>query len=247
MGVEKPARYIGGELGRAAPRARARARVAWLLIYPDTYEIGLPNQGLQILYEILNERPDALAERTYAPWVDMEAAMRGAGVPALLGGEPPAGRGPSTCWPSTSRPSSSTPTCSTWSTWPGWPCARPTAAAADPLVVAGRPLRLQPRAAGRLRRRLRAGRRRGGGGRDERGGRPLAGPGPRRPARPTGRPRGAGPGRRGLRPRPLRAPLRRAAGWWPPSRTGTRPRRRWRSAPWPTWPSGPTPAASWSR
>ena len=52
-----------------------------MLLYPDTYEIGLPNQGLQILYEILNERPDALAERSYAPWVDMEAAMRAAGVP----------------------------------------------------------------------------------------------------------------------------------------------------------------------
>ena len=56
-------------------------RVAWLLLYPDTYEIGLPNQGLQILYELLNERPDAVAERAYAPWVDMEAAMRSAGVP----------------------------------------------------------------------------------------------------------------------------------------------------------------------
>jgi radical SAM family uncharacterized protein len=62
--------------------------VAWLLIYPDTYEIGLPNQGLQILYEILNDRPDALAERTYAPWTDMEAAMRAASVPlfSLEGG-----------------------------------------------------------------------------------------------------------------------------------------------------------------
>jgi radical SAM family uncharacterized protein len=55
--------------------------VAWLLLYPDTYEIGLPNQGLQILYEILNERADAGAERAYAPWTDMEAAMRAAGVP----------------------------------------------------------------------------------------------------------------------------------------------------------------------
>ena len=45
-------------------------------VYPDTYEIGLPNQGLQILYEILNERPDAVAERSYAPWVDMEEQMR---------------------------------------------------------------------------------------------------------------------------------------------------------------------------
>ncbi len=78
--VSKPARYIGQEMGAYQPRHGA-GRVAWLLAYPDTYEIGLPNQGLQILYEILNEREDALAERTYAPWVDMEAAMRAEGVP----------------------------------------------------------------------------------------------------------------------------------------------------------------------
>ncbi len=78
--VSKPARYIGGEQGAVYP-VHAPGTVAWLLVYPDTYEIGLPNQGLQILYEILNERPDALAERAYAPWVDMEAAMREAGVP----------------------------------------------------------------------------------------------------------------------------------------------------------------------
>src|SRR6202142_1517256 len=78
--VEKPARYIGMERGSIRPHHEAR-RVAFLLIYPDTYEIGLPNQGLQILYEILNERPDAVAERAYAPWTDMEAAMRAGPVP----------------------------------------------------------------------------------------------------------------------------------------------------------------------
>ena len=78
--VEKPARYIGMERGSVRPHHEAR-RVAFLLIYPDTYEIGLPNQGLQILYEILNERPDAVAERAYAPWTDMEASMRAAGLP----------------------------------------------------------------------------------------------------------------------------------------------------------------------
>src|ERR1019366_5139357 len=78
--VTKPARYIGGEFGAQSPE-HVDGKVAWLLVYPDTYEIGLPNQGLQILYEILNERPDAVAERSYAPWVDMEAAMRAAGVP----------------------------------------------------------------------------------------------------------------------------------------------------------------------
>ena len=78
--VEKPARYIGMEKGSLAPDHGPR-RAAFLLIYPDTYEIGLPNQGLQILYEILNERDDAVAERAYAPWVDMEQTMRAAGVP----------------------------------------------------------------------------------------------------------------------------------------------------------------------
>jgi radical SAM family uncharacterized protein len=78
--VTKPARYIGGEQGSVYPE-HGPGKVAWLLLYPDTYEIGLPNQGLQILYEILNERPDAVAERSYAPWVDLEQAMRAAGVP----------------------------------------------------------------------------------------------------------------------------------------------------------------------
>jgi len=80
MGVQKPARYIGGEQGAQAP-VHGDGQAAWLLLYPDTYEIGLPNQGLQILYELLNERADAVAERAYAPWTDMEAAMRAAEVP----------------------------------------------------------------------------------------------------------------------------------------------------------------------
>jgi radical SAM family uncharacterized protein len=79
-GVERPARYIGLELGAQRPTA-VEGAVSWLLTYPDTYEIGLPNQGLQILYEILNERDDALAERTYAPWSDLEAVMRREGIP----------------------------------------------------------------------------------------------------------------------------------------------------------------------
>jgi radical SAM family uncharacterized protein len=73
--VEKPARYIGMERGSVRPN-HGPGRVSWLLVYPDTYEIGLPNQGLQILYEILNERDDAVAERAYAPWVDFEGVLR---------------------------------------------------------------------------------------------------------------------------------------------------------------------------
>ena len=78
--VAKPARYIGCEQGAQVPEHRPD-QVSWLLTYPDTYEIGLPNQGLQILYEILNERPDAVAERAYAPWSDLEALLRENGLP----------------------------------------------------------------------------------------------------------------------------------------------------------------------
>src|SRR5215475_14619167 len=78
--VEKPARYIGMEKGSLAPE-HGPGRAAFLLIYPDTYEIGLPNQGLQILYEILNERPDAVAERAYAPWSDLAGLLRERSVP----------------------------------------------------------------------------------------------------------------------------------------------------------------------
>jgi radical SAM family uncharacterized protein len=78
--VEKPARYIGLELGAQRPE-HGPGTVSWLLTYPDTYEIGLPNQGLQILYEILNERDGAAAERAYAPWGDLEGVMRRERIP----------------------------------------------------------------------------------------------------------------------------------------------------------------------
>ena len=82
--VQKPARYIGCEDGAISPRHDKLPNggtVAWLLAYPDTYEIGLPNQGLQILYEILNERDDSVAERTYAPWLDLDRELRAARLP----------------------------------------------------------------------------------------------------------------------------------------------------------------------
>ena len=78
--VDKPARYIGCEDGVQRPE-HGPGRVAWLLTYPDVYEIGLPNQGLQILAEILNERPDAVAERSYAPWTDLEMLQRRERIP----------------------------------------------------------------------------------------------------------------------------------------------------------------------
>ena len=78
--VRKPIQYVGGELN-AASKPWDSVSVRWALMYPDAYEVGLPNQGLQILYEVLNERPDVLAERTYSVWPDMEALMRENGIP----------------------------------------------------------------------------------------------------------------------------------------------------------------------
>ena len=78
--VEKPARYLGTEIG-VRRKAPDETRVSWLLILPDVYEIGMSHQGLRILYDILNRRDDAVAERAFAPWVDMEARMREEHIP----------------------------------------------------------------------------------------------------------------------------------------------------------------------
>jgi radical SAM family uncharacterized protein len=78
--VQKPIQYVGGELN-ATVKDWDATTVRWALMYPDAYEVGLPNQGVQILYEVLNEQPDVLAERTYAVWPDLEALMREHGVP----------------------------------------------------------------------------------------------------------------------------------------------------------------------
>ncbi|GIH90308.1 TIGR03960 family B12-binding radical SAM protein [Planobispora siamensis] len=78
--VSKPIQYVGGELNSTV-KDWDEATVRWALMYPDAYEVGLPNQGVQILYEILNEMPETLAERTYAVWPDLEALMRAEGVP----------------------------------------------------------------------------------------------------------------------------------------------------------------------
>ena len=81
--VSKPIQYVGGELNSTVKdwEVGGPETVRWALMYPDAYEVGLPNQGVMILYEVLNERPDALAERTYAVWPDMEAALRSSGLP----------------------------------------------------------------------------------------------------------------------------------------------------------------------
>jgi radical SAM family uncharacterized protein len=78
--VRKPVQYVGGEVN-ATVKEWDETDVRWALLYPDAYEVGLPNQGIAILYEVLNEQPGVLAERTYSVWPDMERLMRDNGVP----------------------------------------------------------------------------------------------------------------------------------------------------------------------
>jgi radical SAM-linked protein len=78
QGVEKPARYVGGEYGSLIKR---EAALAVAISYPDLYEIGMSNNAVRILYNLLNRIPDVLCERVFAPAPDFEARLRGAGIP----------------------------------------------------------------------------------------------------------------------------------------------------------------------
>ena len=78
--VQKPGRYVGGELNSVLKDwGKVETKVAF--VFPDIYDIGVSNVGLKILYDQVNQRQDALAERAYAPWPDMEALMREHGIP----------------------------------------------------------------------------------------------------------------------------------------------------------------------
>lgn len=78
--VEKPGRYVGGEFNSIVKNWQdVESRIA--LVFPDIYDIGLSNLGLQILYELINNNPDMLAERAYSPWQDMEKMLREYDIP----------------------------------------------------------------------------------------------------------------------------------------------------------------------
>src|ERR1035437_3425646 len=78
--VRKPGRYAGGESNSVAKEWSGVA-VKWCFAYPDLYEIGMSNLGLRILYEVLNDRPDRLAERCFAPGVAPQTELRAQDVP----------------------------------------------------------------------------------------------------------------------------------------------------------------------
>ena len=78
--VQKPARYTGGEYN-AVVKDRRAVDVRYALCFPDTYEIGMSNLGVRILYGLMNEMDGVWCERVFAPWGDMEEEMRREGIP----------------------------------------------------------------------------------------------------------------------------------------------------------------------
>lgn len=78
--VQKPARYTGGEYNEII-KDKANVDVRFAMCFPDTYEIGMSNLGLRILYGSMNEAEGVWCERAFAPWGDMEEEMRKADIP----------------------------------------------------------------------------------------------------------------------------------------------------------------------
>ena len=87
--VEKPARYIGGEVN-AVMKDKSRVDVRFAMCFPDVYEIGMSHLGIQIIYDMLNQFEDVWCERVYSPWVDLDQIMRRERIPlfALESQEP---------------------------------------------------------------------------------------------------------------------------------------------------------------
>jgi len=79
-GVQKPGRYIGKEFGTKSKNISEgldlNATALFALAFPDVYEVGMSNLGIQILYEIINKRDNCSAERVFTPWIDLEANLR---------------------------------------------------------------------------------------------------------------------------------------------------------------------------
>lgn len=80
MTVDKPARYIGGEVN-AVMKDKEKIDVRFCMCFPDVYEIGMSHLGIQILYDMFNQREDVWCERVYSPWSDMDKVMREKKIP----------------------------------------------------------------------------------------------------------------------------------------------------------------------
>ena len=80
MRVEKPARYVGGELN-AVTKDKNAVDIRFAMCFPDVYEIGMSYLGIQILYDLFNRRADTWCERVYSPWPDLDKIMREEKIP----------------------------------------------------------------------------------------------------------------------------------------------------------------------
>ncbi len=78
--VERPGRYIGGEVNSSNKNGKG-CTISFALAFPDVYEVAMSHLGIQILYSVLNSRPEVRAERVFAPWPDMERILRSEGLP----------------------------------------------------------------------------------------------------------------------------------------------------------------------
>ena len=78
--IEKPVRYIGGEYN-SVMKDPAKVSVRFAMCFPDVYEIGMSHLGIQILYDMFNQREDVYCERVYSPWVDLHKIMKEQRIP----------------------------------------------------------------------------------------------------------------------------------------------------------------------
>ena len=78
--IEKPARYIGGEVN-SVMKDKEKAGIRFAMCFPDVYEIGMSHLGIQILYDMFNRMEDVWCERVYSPWTDLDAIMRQEKIP----------------------------------------------------------------------------------------------------------------------------------------------------------------------
>src|ERR1700729_837333 len=81
-GVDKPARYLGGEY-QSSTKAWDATACRMVLAFPDVYDIGMSHLGTKIIYSLLNKHPQIACERAFAPWTDMESELRARALPLV--------------------------------------------------------------------------------------------------------------------------------------------------------------------
>ena len=83
MKIEKPARYIGGEVN-SVYKDKESVDIRFAMCFPDVYEIGMSHLGMKILYDMFNRRDDVWCERVFSPWIDLDKMMKEEKIPLLL-------------------------------------------------------------------------------------------------------------------------------------------------------------------